>query len=160
MIKQWTVFLLILAASNIATGYVVKKNARPKVDHQRDMVEALAKMGSANGPFVVILGDSLTQDARLPASVCGMPLINAGIGGSRASTFIPFAEEMTARQFAPTLVVVALGINDAISAYRSDFRSAYNLLIDSLPKSQIALATLAPVNLSLTNGANITPATM
>src|ERR1700721_1098420 len=67
----------MLVASNITTGYVVKEN----VDHQRDMVEALAKMSRTNGPFIVMIGNSLTQNARLPASVCGIPLINAGIGG-------------------------------------------------------------------------------
>jgi hypothetical protein len=71
---RWAIFLLVLVASNITTGYFVKKN----VDYQREMVEALAKMSRTNGPFIVIIGDSLTQNARLPASVCGIPLINAG----------------------------------------------------------------------------------
>ena len=74
---RWAIFLLVLAASNITTGYVVKKN----VDHQRDMLEALEKMSRTNGTFILIIGDSLTQNARLPASVCGTPLINAGIRG-------------------------------------------------------------------------------
>jgi hypothetical protein len=99
---RWAIFLLVLVASNITTGYVVKKN----VDHQRDMLEALENISRTNGAFIVIIGDSLTQNARLPASVCGIPLINAGIGGSRASTFIPFAEEMTARQLSPALIVI------------------------------------------------------
>jgi lysophospholipase L1-like esterase len=148
-ITQWAVFLLVLVASNIATGYVVKKNARPKVDHQRDMAEALAKMNSAKDPFIVIIGDSLTKNRHLPASVCGMPLINAGIDGSRASTFIAFAEEVTAQKLSPALVVIALGINDAVSTYRTGFKATYGLLIDSLPRSPIALATLAPVDTSL-----------
>src|ERR1700730_10414819 len=94
---RWAIFLLVLVASNITTGYVVKKN----VDHQRDMLEALEKMSRTNGTFIVIIGDSLTQHARLPASVCGTALINAGIGGSRASTFIPFVEEKTGPQIIP-----------------------------------------------------------
>jgi lysophospholipase L1-like esterase len=159
-VTRVAIILAVLVASNILTGYVVKKNAPPKVDPQRDMRNALAKMSDIRGPFVVILGDSLTQNARLPTSVCGTPLINAGVSGSRASTFIPFAEEMTALQLSPTLVVVALGINNAISEYRSDFRSAYGLLIDSLPKSPIALATLAPVDRNLPEAAKINPAIM
>jgi hypothetical protein len=157
---QWAVFLLVLVASNIATGYVVKKNARQKVDHHRDMVEALAKMNSTNGPFIVIIGDSLTQNKHLPASICGMPLINAGIDGSRASTFIPFAEEMTALKLSPALVVIALGINDAVSAYRTDFKSTYRLLIDSLPQSPIALATLAPVDTDLPFAKRLNPSSI
>jgi hypothetical protein len=128
---RWAIFLLVLIASNVTTGYVVKK----KVDHQRNMVEALAKMSRTNGPFIVIIGDSLTQNKHLPALVCGMPLINAGLDGSRASTFIPFAEEMTARQLSPVLIVIALGLNDA--AYRTDFRATYGLLIDSFLNLQL-----------------------
>jgi lysophospholipase L1-like esterase len=157
---QWAVFLLVLVASNLATGYVVKKNARPKVDYQRDMAESLAKMNSANGPFIVMIGDSLTQNRHLPASICGIPLINAGIDGSRASTFIPFAEEMTALKLSPALVVIALGINDAVSAYRTDFKASYGLLIDSLPQSPISLATLAPVDPNLPLAKRLNPSTI
>jgi hypothetical protein len=157
---QWAVFLSVLVASNIATGYVVQKNARPKVDHQRDMAEALAQMNSANGPFIVIIGDSLTRNKHLPASVCGIALINAGIDGARASTFIPFAEEMTALKLSPALVVIALGINDAVSTYRTDFKSTYGLLIDSLPQSPLALATLAPVDTDLPFAKRLNPSTV
>jgi lysophospholipase L1-like esterase len=151
---------LALAVTNVATGYVVKKNARPKVDHQRDMIEALAKMRRVGGPFVVVLGDSITQDARLPDTVCGMAFINAGIGGSRASTFIPFVEEMVAQGSKPALTVIALGVNDAISGYQTDFTSAYRLLIDSLPSTQLILVTPAPVDLSKPAAARLDAATL
>jgi len=75
-----------------------------------------------------------------------MPLINAGTGGSRASTYIPFAEEMRAQKISPSLVVIALGTNDAISGYGTDFIPAYELLIRSLPASSLAFATPPPVD--------------
>jgi lysophospholipase L1-like esterase len=159
-LTQWAVFLSVLVASNFATGYVVRKNARPAIDQQSDMAEALAKMNSANSPFIVIIGDSLTRNKYLPASICGIPLINAGTSGSRASTFIPFAEEMTALKLSPALVVIALGINDAVSTYRTDFKSTYRLLIDSLPQSPIALATLAPVDTNLPLAKRLNPSTI
>src|SRR5258708_34601335 len=96
--SRWAILLLVLVASNITTGYVVKKN----VDHQRDMVEALAKMSSSNGPFIVIIGDSLTQNARLPASVGGIPLINAGIGGSSGGTVCSFSPRVEDRALTQT----------------------------------------------------------
>jgi len=160
-IVRLAVFLVVLVGSNTITAYVVKKNARPKVDHARDMVEALAKMSEANGRFVVILGDSITQNAkRLPKTVCGALLINAGIGGSHASGFISFAEEMTARQLKPLLVVLALGVNDALDGYRADFASTYSVLIDALPEAPLALATLAPVDRSLPEGARLNPSVL
>jgi lysophospholipase L1-like esterase len=154
-VKAKWLFLLVLIVSNIATGYVVQRNARPKDDRPRDLVNALARMGSVNGPFVVILGDSITQNARLPETVCGMPLINAGTGGSRASTYIPFAEEMRAQKISPSLVVIALGTNDAISGYGTDFIPAYELLIRSLPASSLAFATPPPVDAVDGSGAGI-----
>jgi hypothetical protein len=147
-LRQWVMLLLVVSATNVATGYVVKKNARPKVDPQRDMTEALAKMRRVHEPFVVVLGDSITQDARLPATVCGMPFINAGITGSRVSTFVPFAEEMVAQGIKPALTVIALGVNDTVSGYQTDFASAYRLLVDSLPRTQLIFVTPAPVDLS------------
>ena len=108
--------------------------------------ERTCEDGSVNGPFVVILGDSITQNARLPDTVCGMPLINAATGGSRASTYIPFAEEMRAQKILPSLVVIALGTNDAISGYGTDFIPAYELLIRSLPANSLAFATPPPVD--------------
>src|SRR5258708_12588743 len=101
---RWAIFLLVLVASNITTGYVVKKN----VDHQRDMVEALAKMSRTNGPFIVIIGDSLTQNARLPASVCGIPLINAGIGGRRASPPLPLSHKIYPPPLSPHPLIISL----------------------------------------------------
>src|ERR1700721_1411488 len=83
-----------------------------------------------------------------------------GSAGSRASTFIPFAEEMTARRLSPALIVITLGINDAVLAYRTDFRATYGLLIDSLPKSPIALATLAPVDTNFPVAKILNPSTI
>jgi hypothetical protein len=46
-VKAKWLFLLVLIVSNIATGYVVQRNARPKDDRQRDMVNALARMAAS-----------------------------------------------------------------------------------------------------------------
>jgi hypothetical protein len=95
--------------------------------------------------FVLVIGDSITERSTLPLEICGGPLVKLGIGGSRASTFIPFAEVMNSRKIAPSLIVVALGLNDANEEYRSGFRVSYNLLLDTLPKAPLILATLTPV---------------
>jgi hypothetical protein len=60
----------------------------------------------------------------------------------------------------PALIVIALGINDAVLAYRTDFRATYGLLIDSLPKSPIALATLAPVDTNFPVAKILNPSTI
>jgi lysophospholipase L1-like esterase len=136
-----------LIASNVTTFYVTKKNLRPK----RHSVESvLAEARYATG--IVVIGDSLVEDAKLPSKLCGLPIINAGIGGARASNFISIAEEMTAQQATPQLIVVALGTNDSLSLYRSDFRAAYRLLIDSLPNVPLALGIPSPVSPLMSDG--------
>jgi uncharacterized membrane protein YedE/YeeE len=44
-----------------------------------------AALKDANDP-VVILGDSIVGLATLPRSICGRPVINAGIGGSTTAS--------------------------------------------------------------------------
>jgi hypothetical protein len=47
-----------------------------------------------------------------------------------------------------------------VLAYRTDFRATYGLLIDSLPKSPIALTTLAPVDTNFPVAKMLSPSTM
>lgn len=115
----------------------------------------LRQMRQIGGPFVLILGDSITQGATLPNEVCGYPIINAGISGSRASNLIPFAEEIKAQRSQILVAVVAVGVNDAQKHYETQF--GYRLLLDSLPSTKLLLATTAPVDFSGTIGSRIDP---
>lgn len=117
--------------------------------------QILKQMMSATKPFIAVIGDSLTSTSRFPEEICGFPVLNAGISGSRASTFISLAEDMTAAKVNAKLIVVALGINDTLGVYRTDFASSYRLLIDSLPKVPIAIATLAPIDHSMSDGSRV-----
>lgn len=131
---RWLVVVALLVVSNAATFYVTMKNARPK----RHSVESvLAEANSSSG--IVIIGDSLVEDAKFPPSVCGIPITNAGIGGAKTSTLLAIAQNMVAK---PSLVVVSVGVNDAPDA---NFRTLYSLLLESLPKTKIATASLAQI---------------
>jgi len=147
MRTRLAIFLSLLIGSNIATGLLVQKTLRPLIFAQADTADILIRIRNLNGPFIVILGDSITASAHLPESVCGLPLVNVGKGGGRASTFISFAEDMSAARLIPALTIVALGVNDAISEYHSDFSAAYAMLLNHLP-DPLALATPAPVDRS------------
>jgi lysophospholipase L1-like esterase len=113
----------------------------------------------APNSYIVVLGDSITQRAPFPDHVCGLTLVNAGISGSRTSQIISFVEEMDVINAAPAAVVIALGVNDAQSRYRTSayFRRTYEALIDRLPLRRIVLATLAPIDFSGSDGKNISP---
>ena len=124
---------VLLIASNVATAYVTAKNARPK----RHSIETVLNQVRYTSATVVILGDSLVEDAKFPEEVCGLPIINGGIGGSGAASIIPIAEQMHG---SPALIVVSVGVNDARNPR---FPAVYSLLLDSLPKTKVAVASLA-----------------
>ncbi len=63
---------------------------------------------------IVVVGDSITQSADLPATLCGHPVINAGVGGmniKQGATLLPlvFADHRA------YLIALALGANDVAS---------------------------------------------
>jgi lysophospholipase L1-like esterase len=64
-----------------------------------------------------------------------------GVDGAKASTFIQYAEQMSSGNLHPSLVVVALGVNDAIQTGGSDFKESLGLLLQNLPRSPLALTT-------------------
>ncbi|MCK1313365.1 hypothetical protein [Bradyrhizobium sp. 23] len=128
---RWVWVVIALIVSNLATGYFVNKNSIPKIDPYRDMNEAMTAM-SQSSRYVVILGDSVTKRARWPKQVCGYSLINMGIAGARASTFIQYSQEMKLRGLKPSLTVVALGTNDALQMKGIDFDSSFELLLRNL----------------------------
>ncbi len=129
---------------------------RDNFDPQRQARALFRQIRQLNGkPFIIIIGDSITQRAVLPDAVCELPIINAGIGGSRTSNFVPFAEDLAG--FKPALVVVALGINDANGHRITAFKSGFALLLDSLPKVPVILASLTPIDFSGSDGKTMDP---
>jgi lysophospholipase L1-like esterase len=96
---------------------------------------------------VVILGDSIVEASTLPQSLCGHPIVNAGIGGaSTASNLGSMLLEALGNRRA-ALVVVSLGTNDAlipnsVEKYRSNYRELLTDLAALTPRSAIAAIPL------------------
>jgi hypothetical protein len=134
-----TLFISALLVSNLATAYIVKKSS---INPFRDMNNAMRSMSRADGPFVVIIGDSLTNNTHFPSQICKYRTINMGIAGARASTFIQYAEQMSFSNLHPSLVVVAIGVNDAIQTSGSDFKDSLEMLLRNLPRGPLALTTV------------------
>jgi hypothetical protein len=61
---------------------------------------------------IVFIGDSITESAFLPATICGYPVVNAGLGGASVRSYLPFANSTLSTLKAP-LIVVAIGTNDS-----------------------------------------------
>lgn len=84
---------------------------------------------------IVIMGDSITEAAWLPDSVCGRPIVNAGIGGMTAGSYLAQFQQITTNQ-PMDLAVIALGTNDAssISNAETGFAASYVALADFVAK--------------------------
>jgi hypothetical protein len=77
---------------------------------------------------IVVLGDSIVEMARLPETLCGKPVLNAGIGGSTSADFLYLTPKLL-MGVKPAFVVVALGANDGnAQAAQKDFGTLLTLL--------------------------------
>lgn len=70
----------------------------------------------------VIVGDSLTERSPI-RELCGLPVVNAGIGRATSTSIMPVARMVKGRP----LVVLAIGVNDGDS-----FEADYRALVDEL----------------------------
>jgi lysophospholipase L1-like esterase len=92
---------------------------------------------------IVVLGDSIVEASTLPRSLCGHPVVNAGIGGaSTASGLGAILKEALGGKPA-ALVVVSLGTNDAaipdsVAQYSSNYRALLGDLAALTPRRAVA----------------------
>lgn len=115
-------------------------------DVRRFMIEAhLARAASP----IVVLGDSITEAATLPETICGHAVVNAGIGGANVDDLIAVASSLLQGK-SPSLVVVAIGTNDAHATEGREerFSASYAKLLQSLASvaSKLAVASIPPVD--------------
>lgn len=94
---------------------------------------------------IIIIGDSIVESAILPPTICGHPVINAGVSGARIAFFAEWAPRLT-KETEPTLAILAVGINDAGKDYNENsFRTAYAATLQSI-SSPVAVATIVSAN--------------
>jgi lysophospholipase L1-like esterase len=113
--------------------------------HTETRLWVIRSMLSRVASPIVVMGDSIVEAALLPSEISGHPVINAGIGGTGIGLFEEFASSLI-RENPPALVVLLVGINDALGRRDlASFRSAYLATLQSI-KAPIAVATIAPSN--------------
>jgi lysophospholipase L1-like esterase len=82
---------------------------------------------------IVIIGDSITEAALLPSSVCGHDVVNAGIGGMTVGSYLPLAKQLLAGRRVQS-ILIALGTNDSGVLSTAHIEQDYASLIDELAK--------------------------
>lgn len=88
---------------------------------------------------IVVIGDSITEMAKLPETIDEKPVVNAGIGGANiedTQAIVPILLEDTK----PSMIVVALGTNDAKSG---TIQHDYAVLLSKLKKYAPRLLAVA-----------------
>jgi lysophospholipase L1-like esterase len=107
-----------------------------------------SQLAQAMSP-IVIIGDSITEAALLPSSVCGHDVVNAGIGGMTVGSYLPLAKQLLAGRRVQS-IVIALGTNDSGVLSTAQIEQDYASLIDELTKhtTKILLAGLPPFEMS------------
>jgi lysophospholipase L1-like esterase len=119
-------------------------------DHQDVRLFSIrAALGEADQPIVVI-GDSFTEMSRLPETINGRPVVNAGIGGATISDVRAIAPRMLEGSN-PSLIVVQLGANGAGSIQQD-----YAALLRQLRKWCPRLLAIAVTPISGSDAINIT----
>jgi lysophospholipase L1-like esterase len=98
---------------------------------------------------IIVLGDSITEMARLPETIDGHPVVNAGIGGSSISDFETIAPRLLEDVATPALLVVALGANDIGSGTA---KQDYTELLSNIKAPRVlAIGVAGPAGSDLIN---------
>jgi hypothetical protein len=116
---------------------------------------------------VIILGDSITEASTLPRSICGHPIVNAGIGGASTESRLDSVLTQSLGGKRATIVVVALGTNDAaipnsLERYRANYRAvlaavaavAQHSAILAIPAAEVGLEEASKVNAAVIDSYN------
>jgi hypothetical protein len=115
---------------------VVLDTHRPT--RQLIIASTLARVDDA----IVVLGDSIVEASTLPRSMCGHPIVNAGIGGASTESNLGSLLTQSLGGKRAALVVVALGTNDAaipnsVDRYRSNYRTLLGTIAALTPRAAI-----------------------
>jgi hypothetical protein len=94
---------------------------------------------------IIVMGDSIVESALLPPTLCGHPVINAGVGGATIGFFTRYAE-IIVNNSKPELVVLSVGINDVKNTL-GNFRAAYLATLHSLsgPVAVVTITSTKPL---------------
>jgi GDSL-like Lipase/Acylhydrolase family len=143
MVKSTQAALIALAMAYSSLCSAAAADSQLELSHER-YYAIKAEIDLANKP-VVVFGDSIVEGAPLPKSICGLPVINAGVTGAAIEYFRNHARELLGSS-RPALIVLAVGINDASSIASQTFRQYYRETAALLSRAApLVVATITPV---------------
>ena len=138
--------VLAVAATLLARAY----NVPAPDEHRRVRQLVLHFTLSRVDDPIIVLGDSIVEASTLPTSICGHPIINAGLSAtSTASELGRWLAGALANKRAAA-IIISLGVNDALvpaPISKQAFEDRYVALLGELSKltPRLVILSIAPV---------------
>jgi lysophospholipase L1-like esterase len=127
--------LAVLLLGALAAAYSLLRKETIADSHRQARQLVLHYTLSRLDSPIIVLGDSISEASTLPRTVCGHPIVNAGLNGaSTASDLGPWLIDALDGKPAAA-IVVSLGTNDALAARSAQqFQASYSALLAQLSK--------------------------
>jgi lysophospholipase L1-like esterase len=136
--------LAVLLIGALAAGFsFLRKEAIADSHRQARQLVVHYTLNRGDRPIIVV-GDSIVEASTLPRTLCGHPIVNAGLNGASTASDLGtwLIEALDGRRAAA--IVVALGTNDALTARsRQQFETSYIALLGELREVTDHLGVLA-----------------
>ena len=125
--------VLLMGALAVAYSFLRKETVADSHRNARQLVlhYTLSRVDSP----IIMLGDSISEASTLPRTVCGHPIVNAGLNGASTASDLGvwLIEALDGKRAAA--IVVSLGTNDALTARSAQqFQASYSALLAQLSK--------------------------
>ena len=136
--------LAVLLIGALAAGFsFFRKEAIADSHRQARQLIVYYTLSRVDSP-IILVGDSITEASTLPRTLCGHPIVNAGLNGASTASDLGtwLVEMLNGRRAA--FIVISLGTNDALMAHSTQaFETNYAALLAQLAKVTDHLAVLA-----------------
>jgi GDSL-like Lipase/Acylhydrolase family len=112
---------------------------------------------------IIVLGDSIVEASTLPRSLCGHPIVNAGIGGASTGSELGALLTQALGGKRAVIVVVALGTNDAaipnsVERYEANYRALLAEVAALTPR--VAILAIPPPEAGLSEAGKLSGTTI
>ena len=142
--KRLSILALAVCAAAAVLAWAIRREA-PDQHRQARQLILFYTLSRVSDP-VIVIGDSIVEASTLPRSICGRPVLNAGLNGASTASDLDrwLAPALDGKQ--ASLIVVSLGVNDALTPSpqsKQSFESRYGALLTALSKLTPKLVVLA-----------------
>ena len=143
----WVLAAIAAIAFGVTFSELTRVRARLRLYDHREVRQYTIRLALAEVTHpIVVLGDSITEIARMPESLCGYPIVNAGVSGATAADFSHLAPILLKAK-RPVLLVVALGANDGSNTrFASDYAALFAQLKSFGPVIAIGATAVRSIN--------------